>query len=45
MTAGSHAAMLEQLYHERIGAILNRAGSISTVDAKSVSKLILPGAQ
>jgi regulator of protease activity HflC (stomatin/prohibitin superfamily) len=37
-------ALLADLYRERIAAVLRRAGSVSTVDAKSVSKLILPGA-
>jgi modulator of FtsH protease HflK len=41
----THANLLEQLYHDRIGAILARAGSVNTVDAKAVSHLILPGAQ
>jgi regulator of protease activity HflC (stomatin/prohibitin superfamily) len=38
-------SVLDQVYRDRIGPILGQAGSISTVDAKSVSRLILPGAQ
>jgi regulator of protease activity HflC (stomatin/prohibitin superfamily) len=45
MDPKTRPSLLDQLYRERIGAILNQAGSLSTVDAKSVSKLILPGAQ
>ena len=43
----AHAApgLLDQVYRDRIGGILGQAGSVSTVDAKSVSRLILPGAQ
>ncbi len=37
-------ALLDQLYHDRIGAILAQAGSVTAIDAKAVSRVILPGA-
>ncbi len=43
--AAGRPGLLDQLYRDRIGPILRQAGSISAVDAKSVSRLILPGAQ
>jgi regulator of protease activity HflC (stomatin/prohibitin superfamily) len=43
MTDTTRPAVLEDLYREKIAAILHQAGSVSTVDAKSVSRLILPG--
>ena len=36
-------AMLDQVYRDRVGQILAQAKSVNTVDAKSVSHLILPG--
>ena len=45
MDPAGRPSMLDQLYRDRIGPILGQAGSVSTVDAKSVSRLILPGAQ
>jgi hypothetical protein len=38
----SRPASLGELYRTRIAAILHQAGSVSTVDAKSVSRVILP---
>ncbi len=45
MDPAGRPSMLDQVYRDRIGKILRQAGSVSTVDAKSVSRLILPGAQ
>ena len=45
MDAAGRPSLLDQVYRDRIGPILAQAGSVSTVDAKSVSRLILPGAQ
>jgi regulator of protease activity HflC (stomatin/prohibitin superfamily) len=45
MDPRTRPSLLDALYRDRIGAILNQAGTLNTVDAKSVSKLILPGAQ
>jgi regulator of protease activity HflC (stomatin/prohibitin superfamily) len=45
MDPATRPALMEQLYRDRIGAILAQAGTVNTVDAKSVSRLILPGAQ
>jgi regulator of protease activity HflC (stomatin/prohibitin superfamily) len=39
----SRPAWLGDLYRDRIAGILRQAGSVNTVDAKSVSRLILPG--
>jgi regulator of protease activity HflC (stomatin/prohibitin superfamily) len=36
--------LLDQLYRERIGVILNQAGATTAVDPKSVSRVIVPGA-
>jgi regulator of protease activity HflC (stomatin/prohibitin superfamily) len=38
-------SLLDQLYRDRISAILAQAASTSAVDPKSVSRVILPGAQ
>jgi hypothetical protein len=43
ITETTRPAVLEDLYRQKIAAILHQAGSVSTVDAKSVSRLILPG--
>jgi regulator of protease activity HflC (stomatin/prohibitin superfamily) len=45
MNPATRPSLLDQLYRDRIGAILAQAGTVNTVDAKSVSRLILPGAQ
>jgi regulator of protease activity HflC (stomatin/prohibitin superfamily) len=45
MNPVTRPSLLDQLYRDRIGAILAQAGTVNTVDAKSVSRLILPGAQ
>ena len=42
---GERPSLLDQLYRDRIGVILNQAGATTAVDAKSVSRLILPGGQ
>jgi regulator of protease activity HflC (stomatin/prohibitin superfamily) len=44
MDAASRPALLEQLYRDRIAGVLKQSGGVSTVDAKSVSRLILSGA-
>ncbi len=43
MAPGTRAGFLAQLYRERIGPILGQAGTVNTVDAKAVSRLIIPG--
>jgi regulator of protease activity HflC (stomatin/prohibitin superfamily) len=43
--AGAQPGLLDQLYRERIGPILAQAGTVNTIDAKAVSRLILPGGQ
>ncbi len=45
MDPATRPSLLDQLYRDRIGVILNQAGTTNAVDAKSVSRLILPGAQ
>jgi regulator of protease activity HflC (stomatin/prohibitin superfamily) len=45
MNPATRPSLMDQLYRDRIGAILAQAGTVNTVDAKSVSRLILPGAQ
>lgn len=45
MSADSRPALLDNLYRERIAAILRQAGSVSTVDPKSVSKVVIPDAE
>jgi hypothetical protein len=42
MSAASRPALLAEFYRERIAAILRQAGSVSTVDPKSVSKVVIP---
>ncbi len=42
LNQGSRAALLADLYRERIAGILRQAGSVSTVDPKSVSKVVIP---
>jgi regulator of protease activity HflC (stomatin/prohibitin superfamily) len=44
MDTATRPALLDQLYRDRIAAVLHQAGSVSTVDAKSVSRVILSGA-
>lgn len=38
------STVLERLYRERIGAILEQAGSVTTLEPTMIPKLILPGA-
>ncbi len=45
MNPAGRPAILDQLYRDRIAAVLQQAGGVSMVDAKSVSHLILSGAQ
>jgi regulator of protease activity HflC (stomatin/prohibitin superfamily) len=45
MDPATRPSLLDQVYRERIGAILNQAGTVNAVDSKSVSRLILPGGQ
>lgn len=45
MDPATRPSMMDQVYRERIGAILNQAASTTAVDAKSVSRLIIPGNQ
>ncbi len=35
--------LLDQIYRSRIAAVLNGAGSVTAVDAKAVSRVIIPG--
>jgi hypothetical protein len=42
MSAASRPVLLADYYRERIAAILRQAGSVSTVDPKSVSKVVIP---
>jgi regulator of protease activity HflC (stomatin/prohibitin superfamily) len=42
-TPATRPALLGDLYRDRIAGVLRQAGSVNTVDAKSVSRLILPG--
>jgi len=42
LNQGSRPALLADLYRERIAGILRQAGSVSTVDPKSVSKVVIP---
>jgi regulator of protease activity HflC (stomatin/prohibitin superfamily) len=44
MNAATRPALLADLYRARIAAILHQAGSVTTVDPKSVSKVIIPDA-
>jgi regulator of protease activity HflC (stomatin/prohibitin superfamily) len=44
MDPATRPSLLDQIYRERISAILNQAGATTTVDAKSVSRVIIPGA-
>jgi membrane protease subunit HflK len=43
MNQAGRPAILDQLYRDRIAAVLQQAGGISAVDAKSVGHLILSG--
>jgi cell division septum initiation protein DivIVA len=45
MNQAGRPAILDQLYRDRIAAVLQQAGGVSMVDAKTVSHLILSGAQ
>jgi regulator of protease activity HflC (stomatin/prohibitin superfamily) len=45
MNQAGRPAILDQLYRDRIAAVLQQAGGLSAVDPKSVSHLILSGAQ
>jgi len=45
MDPATRPSMMDQVYRERIGAILNQAASSTAVDPKSVSRLIIPGNQ
>jgi regulator of protease activity HflC (stomatin/prohibitin superfamily) len=44
MDPASRPALLDQIYRDRIAAILHQAGTITTIDARSVGRVILPGA-
>jgi regulator of protease activity HflC (stomatin/prohibitin superfamily) len=44
MNQAARPALLADLYRERIATILRQAGSVTTVDPKSVSKVIIPDA-
>jgi regulator of protease activity HflC (stomatin/prohibitin superfamily) len=44
MNQAARPALLADLYRARIAAILHQAGSVTTVDPKSVSKVIVPDA-
>ena len=45
MDASTRPGLLDQLYRERIATVLGQAATVSAVDPKSVSRLILPGGQ
>jgi regulator of protease activity HflC (stomatin/prohibitin superfamily) len=45
MDPSSRPSMMDQIYRERIGLVLNQAASVSAVDANSVGRLIVPGSQ
>jgi regulator of protease activity HflC (stomatin/prohibitin superfamily) len=45
MDPASRPSMMDQVYRERIGTILNQAASTTAVDAKAVSRVIVPGGQ
>jgi membrane protease subunit HflK len=45
MNQAARPAILDQLYRDRIAAVLQQAGGVSMVDAKTVSHLIVSGAQ
>lgn len=40
---GARPALIERVYRQRIGAILHSAGAVTAVDARGVSRAILPG--
>jgi len=42
MNQSTRPALLADLYRDRIATILHQAGSVTTVDPKSVSKVIIP---
>jgi hypothetical protein len=44
MEPSTRPALLDQLYRDKIAAVLHQAGGVATVDAKSVSRVILSGA-
>ena len=44
MEPSTRPALLDQLYRDKIAAVLHQAGGVSAVDAKSVSRVILSGA-
>jgi modulator of FtsH protease HflK len=44
MDPATRPSLLDQLYRDRIGAIMAQAGSTSAIDPRSVGRLILPGA-
>ncbi len=40
---GDRPALIERIYRQRIGAILHGAGAVTAIDARGVSRAILPG--
>lgn len=45
MNPATRPSLLDQLYRERIAAILKKAGAVNTVDLRGGSRMILPGSQ
>lgn len=43
MDPAARPSLLDQAWRDRIGGILHRAGVVSAIDARAVSRLILPG--
>ena len=44
MDPATRPSLLDQLYRDRIGAIMGQAGSTNAIDPRSVGRIILPGA-
>jgi len=44
MDPATRPSLLDQLYRDRIGAIMAQAGSTNAIDPRSVGRIILPGA-
>jgi regulator of protease activity HflC (stomatin/prohibitin superfamily) len=40
---GARPALIERIYRQRMGAILHSAGAVTALDARGVSRAILPG--
>jgi modulator of FtsH protease HflK len=40
---GARPALIERIYRQRMGAILHSAGAVTAIDARGLSRVILPG--